>query len=249
MAANNQSNRPSNFVIFTLGIVGKGGALADKPTGTGRAFSTARGFLLTGKKGQPAPFFDLKAFASDTKVSPLVQRVADLKPRERVTVKGRLGYRKYESNGVMKEVLEVIVSAVEPFDSKQGKTSDFVMLTLKAIQEGGIMDFTSTGKARGKVSAMLSTGKDASGAYKPPLFLDVAQVSKDDTPTPVIQAISQLQKGDTFTVKGSFKMDEWEGKDGAKHHSFSIWANSIEPFHWDGQQELQDEPELEGEPA
>ena len=108
------------------------------------------------------------------------------------------------------------------------------------------MDFTSTGKARGKVSAMLSTGKDANGEYKPPLFLDVAHVSKDDNATPVIEALAQLQKGEYFTVKGAFKMDEWDGKDGAKHHSFGIWANSIESFQWDGQ-EL--EAELEGEPA
>jgi len=247
MATKNQTNRPSNFVVFTLGIVGNGGALSDSLTSTGKAFSTARGFMFTGKKDEPAPFFDLKAFGRDKNVTQLVQRVADLKPKARVTVKGRLGYRKYESNGATKEKLEVIASSVEPL-AKEEKASDFVMLTLKAIKEGGAMDFTSTGEARGKVSAMLSTGKDANGEYKPPFFVEVVHVSKDDTATPVVEAITQLQKGDTFTVKGAFKMDEWDGKDGSKHQSFSIWANSIEPFHWDGQ-ELQDEPELEGEPA
>ena len=247
MATKSNTNRPSNFVVFTLGIVGNGGALADQLTSTGKAFSTARGFLLTGKKDEPAPFFDLKAFAKDKNPSVLVQLLADLKPKARVVVKGRLGYRKYESNGEMREKLEVVVSSIAPAQ-KDENPSDFVMLTLKAIKEGGSMDFTPTGKARGKVSAMLSMGKDANGEYKPPLFLDVAHVSKDDHATPVIEAISQLQKGDYFTVKGMFKMDEWDGKDGAKHHSFGIWANSIESFHWDGQ-ELQDEPELEGEPA
>lgn len=247
MATKSNTNRPSNFVVFTLGIVGDGGVLADQPTSTGKAYSTARGFLLTGKKDEPSPFFDLKAFARDKNPGVLVQLLADLKPKARVVVKGRLGYRKYESNGVMREKLEVVVSSIAPF-AKDEKSSDFVMLTLKAIKEGGSMDFTPTGKARGKVSAMLSTGKDANGEYKPPLFVDVVHVSKDDTATPVIEAISQFQKGDTFTVKGALKMDEWDGQDGLKHHSFSIWANSIEPFHWEGQ-ELQDEPELEGEPA
>jgi single-stranded DNA-binding protein len=247
MATKSNTNRPSNFVVFTLGIVGNGGALADQPTATGRAYSTARGFLFTGNKDQPAPFFDLKAFAKDKNPSVLVKLLADLKPKARVVVKGRLGYRKYESNGATREKLEVIVSSIAPVQ-KDEKSSDFVMLTLRAIKDGGSMDFTPTGKARGKVSAMLSTGKDANGEYKPPLFLDVAHVSKDDNATPVIEALAQLQKGDTFTVKGAFKMDEWDGKDGAKHHSFSIWANSIESFQWEGQ-ELQDEPELEGEPA
>lgn len=249
MAAHTQSTRPANFVVFTLGIVGEGGALADQPTSTGRAHAAARGFLLTAKKDQPSPFFDLKVYSTDGKVSALVQRVADLKPKQRVTVKGRLGYRKYEGNSGMREKLEVVVSEVDVFDPKAGKSSDFVMLTLKAVQDGGVMDFTSTGKARAKVSAMLSTGKDATGAYKPPFFVEVAHVSKDDQPTPLMQAIAQLKKGDFFTVKGGFRMSEWESQEGTKRHGFSIWANSIEPFHWEGTSELHDEPELEGEPA
>lgn len=247
MATKTQTNRPSNFVVFTLGIVGNGGTLGDSLTSTGKAYSTARGFLFTGRKDEPSPFFDLKAFGKDKNVTQLVQRIADLKPKARVTVKGRLGYRKYESNGVMKEKLEVIASSVEPF-AREEKASDFVMLTLKAIKDGGAMDFTSTGKARGKVSAMLSTGKDANGEYKPPFFVEVVNVSKDDTATSLVEAVAQLKKGDYFTVKGALKMDEWDGQDGVKHQSFNIWANSIEPFHWDGQ-ELQDEPELIGEPA
>jgi single-stranded DNA-binding protein len=247
MATKSKPNRPSNFVVFTLGIVGDGGKLADQLTGTGRAYSTARGFLLTGNKDQPSPFFDLKAFAKDKTPGVLVKLLADLKPKARVVVKGRLGYRKYESNGAMREKLEVVVSAISPV-AKDEQPSDFVMLTLKAIKDGGSMDFTSTGKARGKVPAMLSIGKDANGEYKPPLFLDVAHVSKDDSPNAIIEAIAGLKKGEYFTVKGAFKMSEWDGQDGLPHHSFSIWANSIEPFHWEGQ-ELQDEPELEGEPA
>jgi single-stranded DNA-binding protein len=248
MAPKSNSHRPSNFVVFTLGIVGDGGKLSDQPTATGRAYSTARGFLLTGHKDQPSPFFDLKAFAKDKNPSALVKLLADLKPKSRVTVKGRLGYRKYESNGATREKLEIVVSSIAPV-AQDESPSDFVMLTLKAIKDGGSMDFTPTGKARGKVSAMLSTGRDASGQYKPPLFLDIAHVSKDDQPNAVIEALSGLQKGAFFTVKGAFKMDEWDGADGATHHSFSIWANSLEPFHWEGTSELQDEPELEGEPA
>ena len=247
MAANSKPNRPSNFVVFSLGIVGEGGKLSDQPTSTGHAYATARGFLLTGNKDQPSPFFDLKAFARDEHPSELVKLLAGLQPKQRVVVKGRLGYRKYEHNGAAREKLEIVVSSIAPVQ-KDEQPSDFAMLTLKAIKDGGEMDFTPSGKARGKVSAMLSMGRDAAGEYKPPLFLDVVHVAKDDNATPVIEALSQLQKGDFFTVKGGFKMDEWEGKDGLKRQSFSVWANSIESFQWEGR-ELQGEPELIGEPA
>jgi len=259
MTTNSKSNRPFNFVVFTLGIIGDGGQLSDTLTGTGRAFATARGYNYTGKRKEeqtkPSMFFDVKAFAFDENVTALVEQVADLSKGGKVTVKGRLGYRSWVSqNGIKKDKLEIIASSVEPFDPKDAnaKPSSFVMLTLKAIKDGGAVDFTSTGKARGKVSAMLSTGRDASGNYREPLWLDVVNVAQDDQITPVIDAIGRLQKGDYFTVKGSLSVDEWTDKDGNQRRSYSVWANSIEPFSWgdaDEQGVIENEPELEGEPA
>jgi single-stranded DNA-binding protein len=259
MTTNSKSNRPFNFVVFTLGIIRDGGELSDTLTGTGKAFATARGYNYTGKRKEeqtkPSMFFDVKAFSFDDTVSKLVQQVADLSKGAKVTVKGRLGYRKWVSqNSVEREKLEVIASSIEAFDPKDANTkpSSFVMLTLKAIKDGGVVDFTQNGRARGKVSAMLSTGKDASGNYREPLWLDVVNVAQDDQITPTIDALGQLQKGDYFTVKGSLSMEEWTDKDGNQRRSYSVWANSIEPFSWgdaDEQGALEDEPELEGEPA
>lgn len=254
MTTTNKTNRPSNFVVFTLGIVGQGGNLSDKLTLTGKSHSTARGFLLTGKKDKPSPFFNIKAYAFDENVTALVDAVSKLAAKNQVTVKGRLGYSKYESDNGTREKIDVIVSHIEGFDSKAegARASNFVMLTLRTIKDGGVVDFTTDGRARGKVSAMLSTGKDANGEYKPPFFVDVVSVSKDDSPTPVIDAIANLQKGNYFTVKGQLSMDEWE-KDGEKRQSYSIWANSVEPFYFEGQEPSQEEPnfdeELAGEPA
>jgi single-stranded DNA-binding protein len=257
MAAKNNSNRPFNFVVFTVGIVGDGGALSDTLTGTGKAFATARGYNYTGvrkeEQTKPSIFFDIKAFSPDDEVNALVQRVADLSKGDKVTVKGRLGYQKWtSSSGTEKEKLEIIASDMTKFDPKgDERPSNFVMLTLRAVKDGGIIDYTSTGRVRGRVPAMLSAGRKANGDYREPLWLDVVNVAQDDQVTPVIEAIGKLQKGDYFTVKGSLNMQEWTDHNGNQRRSYSVWANKIEPFFWSNDQEdelsIEDEPPIEDE--
>lgn len=260
-----KSSKPNNFIVMTIAAIGEGGKLNDTLTSTGKAFATMRGYNYTGKRKEeqthPSMFFDVKAYSKDDTISPFVQEVADIAKGEKVTVKGRFGFRQWVSqSGIQKEALEIIASSVEEYDPKAegARPSNFAMLTLKAhVKEDDVpMSFTQGGKAMAKVRAHLSMGKDGNGEYRPSFWVNVLHVSKDENPDEVINAISNLEKGDYFTVKGTLVREEWTGKDAdgneVPRHSYSIWANSIEPFYWDDAPAVrQGEPleDLEGEPA
>ena len=135
--------------------------------------------------------------------------------------------------------------------SKNGTTrnrpSNYVIFTLRSIATGESR-FTNNGKAMSKVRAFLSQGKEKdSDEYKPSIFFDVMAISKDENPTPVIDAISAVTDKSYFTVKGNLAMEEWTDKDGVKHQKLVIFAQSVEPFSFANEAEPADE--LEGEPA
>jgi single-stranded DNA-binding protein len=263
---NSKSSKPSNFIVMTVAPIGDGGKVSDTLTSTGKAYATARGYNYTGKRKEeqtnPSMFFDVKAYSFDDTISKLVQQVADLSKGDKVTVKGRFGFRQWVSqSGIEKEALEIIASSVEEYDSKdkEARPSNFVMLTLKAHMkeedEGNLVSYTESGKPMAKVRAHLSMGKDGNGNYRPSFWVNVLHVSKDDTMDPTIEAIGALKKGDYFTVKGTLVREEWTGKDAdgndVQRHGYTIWANSVEPFSWDTAetQETVTEEYLEGEPA
>ncbi len=264
---NSKSSKPSNFIVMTIAAIGEGGNVNDTLTSTGKAFATMRGYNYTGKRKEeqthPSMFFDVKAYSRDDTISPFVQEVADIAKGEKVTVNGRFGFRQWVSqSGIQKEALDIIASSVEEYDpkDKESRPSNFVMLTLKVHikPDDAPLSFTQTGKAMAKVRAHLSMGKDGNGEYRPSFWCNVLHVSKDENPDEVINALCDLKHGDYFTVKGTLVREEWTGKDAegndVPRHGYSIWANSIEPFHWDddsaaaGEQEESLE-DLEGEPA
>lgn len=124
MATKNNSNRPSNYVIFTLMAIADGEM---KVSAAGKPFSYVRAFLSQGKDKQteeykPSIFFDVKAFSKDEEVSALVQNVADVQNKDRFTVKGRLGMDEWTGDdGVKRQKMVIFAKSIEPysFDTTQ----------------------------------------------------------------------------------------------------------------------------------
>ena len=120
MAAKNNKNRPSNYVILTLQ------AIADaesKVSSSGKAWSHVRAFLSQGKNEdgnyKPSIFFEVKAFTKkDEKgdMSAVVKDLGAINNRERFTVKGRLGLTEWDGNdGAKHQQLVIFAASVELF--------------------------------------------------------------------------------------------------------------------------------------
>ena len=127
--------------------------------------------------------------------------------------------------------------------------SNYVIFTLHAIADGETR-FTNSGAIMAKVRAFLSQGREKdSDEFKPSIFFDVMVFSKDENSTPLVDALANIKNKSLFTVKGRLAMDEWTGKDEAKHQQMLIFATSVEPFSFENNgQELGEEEDL-GEPA
>jgi len=115
---NNKSNRPSNYVIFTLMAITDGEM---KFSAAGKPYSFVRAFLSQGKDKQteeykPSIFFDVKAFSKDEEVSAIVQNVADVQNKARFTVKGRIGMDEWTGDdGVKRQKLVTFAKSIEPY--------------------------------------------------------------------------------------------------------------------------------------
>jgi len=115
---NNKSNRPSNYVIFTLMAITDGEM---KFSAAGKPYSFVRAFLSQGKDKQteeykPSIFFDVKAFSKDEEVSAIVQNVADVQNKARFTVKGRIGMDEWTGDdGVKRQKLVIFAKSIEPY--------------------------------------------------------------------------------------------------------------------------------------
>ncbi len=129
------------------------------------------------------------------------------------------------------------------------RPSNYVIFTLMATAAGESR-YSGAGKPFAFVRAFLSQGKEKnSDEYKPSIFLDVKAFSKDEEVSALVQAVADIQKKDRFTVKGRLGMEEWTGDDGVKRQQLVIFAQSIEPFVFENEDEAETEEELEGEPA
>lgn len=120
MAANksSKSNRPSNYVIFTLRAIRDGESRYSK---SGFPFATVRAFLSQGKDKQtgeykPSVFFDVKAFSQDENATPAVEAISNIADKDYFTVKGRLSMDEWTGDdGVKRQQLVVFAQSVEPF--------------------------------------------------------------------------------------------------------------------------------------
>jgi len=133
--------------------------------------------------------------------------------------------------------------------SNSNRPANYVIFTLMAIADGE-MKVSASGKPYSFVRAFLSQGKDKkTDEYKPSVFFDVKAISQDEDVSPLVQAVADIENKDRFTVKGCIAMEEWTGNDGEKHQKLVIFAQSVEPYVFEKEDEANAEEELEGEPA
>ncbi len=113
-----QSNQPSNYVIFTLMAIADGEV---KYAQSGKPYATVRAFLSQGKdkrteEYKPSIFFDVKAFSKSDDVTALVQSVGDYVKKDRFTVKGNLAMEEWIGKDEVKhQQLVIFAKSIEPF--------------------------------------------------------------------------------------------------------------------------------------
>ena len=137
--------------------------------------------------------------------------------------------------------------------NSKNRPSNYFIVTARAFRkegEDGGVQFTKNGQPIAKSRASVGMGKDKEGNYKPSMWLEiVGYTAKGDDPNEVTEAVGALESGDYVTVKGRLAMEEWTGEDGKVRQSFTIWAQSIEPFSFDdapaqNKEEEEDEEDL-----
>jgi hypothetical protein len=125
-----------------------------------------------------------------------------------LTLVGRLGYD--EKDG--KSTVVFFPTKVEPAPS-DGKLRNYVTLTLRAGQDADPR-YSDAGHFWTRVRMALSQGKDASGNYKPSLWLTVKGFTSKEGDEAVPQALAKLSKGDLATITGrlAYEVSETNGK-------------------------------------
>ncbi len=89
---------------------------------------------------------------------------------------------------------------------------------------------SASGKPWASVRAFYSQGKDQTGEFRPSIWLQVKAFSESDEMSKSVSALSEISKGDKFTVKGRLGLEAWTTQSGEERSSLVIFANEIEPF-------------------
>ncbi len=231
MANNNgNSGKRRNLVVLTARVVQKPVA---GYTAEGQFWARARLSLGMGKNGdgsyKPSLFFDASAFGKDGDET-VPTALAELHKGDLVTLTGSLRYKEFErKDGGKGDGLGLIVQKVAPFEDG-GKFSNFAILTVRLVAGAEQNVGASSGQPYTTARAFLPMGKDqATGAYRPSLFLNVVAFSKDgDTTAP--DALAQFGKGDWMTARGRLAYEEYARQDGATGHTYKLIARQVEPF-------------------
>lgn len=136
------------------------------------------------------------------------------------TLVGRLGYDEKDGKGT----IVFFPTKVEPAPS-DGKLRNYVNLTLRAGQDSECR-YSDAGNFWGRVRMALSQGKDASGNYKPSLWLTVKGFTSKEGNDAIPQALAKLNKGDLATITGrlAYEVSETNGKG-----YFNLFAFKVEP--------------------
>ncbi len=119
-----------------------------------------------------------------------------------LTLVGRLGYDEKDGKGTATKEQSIVFfpTKVEPAPS-DGKLRNYVNLTLRAGQDADPR-YSDAGHFWTRVRMALSQGKDASGNYKPSLWLTVKGFTSKEGDEAVPQALAKLNKGDLATITG-----------------------------------------------
>jgi hypothetical protein len=192
-----------NFAVFTVDIR----SVEQKTSKEGKPYAIANAVLPM--EDDPMP---LRIVAVDGKA--IENSIAASIVTGQLTLVGRLGYdegdAKHRSEG--KGTVVLFPTKVEPAPS-DGKLRNYVNLTLRAGQDAEPR-YSDAGNFWTRVRMALSQGKDASGNYKPSLWLTVKGFTSKEGDETVPQALAQLNKGDLATITGrlTYEVSATNGK-------------------------------------
>lgn len=169
-----------NFAVFTVDI----SSVEQKTSKEGKPYAIAAATLPM-EKGEA---MHLRIIALNGIAASIVTG--------QLTLVGRLGYD--EKDG--KSTVVFFPTKVEPAPS-DGKLRNYVNVTLRTGQDAESR-YTDAGHFWTRVRMALSQGKDASGNYKPSLWLTVKGFTSKEGDETVPQALAKLNKGDLASVTG-----------------------------------------------
>jgi hypothetical protein len=199
-----------NFAVFTVDI----SSVEQKTSKEGKPYAIAAATLPM-EKGDP---MSLRIVA--------LNGIATSIFTGQHTLVGRLGYDEKDGKGTASKEQSIVFfpTKVEPAPS-DGKLRNYVNLTLRTGQDSECR-YSETGNFWARVRMALSQGKDASGNYKPSLWLTVKGFTSKEGNEAVPQALALLHKGDLATITGrlAYEVSESNGKG-----YFNLFAFKVEP--------------------
>jgi hypothetical protein len=186
-----------NFAVFTVDIR----SVEQKTSKEGKPYAIANAVLPMEDDPMPLRIVALDGIAASIVTGQL-------------TLVGRLGYDEKDGKGTATKEQSIVFfpTKVEPAPS-DGKLRNYVNLTLRAGQDADPR-YSDAGHFWTRVRMALSQGKDASGNYKPSLWLTVKGFTSKEGNEAVPQALATLTKGDLATITGrlAYEVSETNGK-------------------------------------
>jgi hypothetical protein len=192
-----------NFAVFTVDI----SSVEQKTSKEGKPYAVAAATLPMEKDAMPLRIVALNGIAASIVAG-------------QHTLVGRLGYD--EKDG--KSTVVFFPTKVEPAPS-DGKLRNYVNLTLRAGQDAESR-YSDAGNFWTRVRMALSQGKDASGNYKPSLWLTVKGFTSKEGDETVPQALAKLNKGELASITGrlAYEVSATNGKGYVNLMAFKVEA-------------------------
>jgi hypothetical protein len=193
-----------NFAVFTVDI----SSVEQKTSKEGKPYAVATATLPM-EKSDP---MSLRVVA--------LNGIATSIAAGQHTLVGRLGYDEKDGKGT----IVFFPTKVEPAPS-DGKLRNYVILTLRAGQDAESR-YSDAGNFWTRVRMALSQGKDASGNYKPSLWLTVKGFTSKEGDEAVPQALAKLNKGELASITGrlAYEVSTSNGKGYVNLMAFKVEA-------------------------
>ena len=192
-----------NFAVFTVDI----SSVEQKTSKEGKPYAVASATLPMEKDTMPLRIVALNGIAASIVTG-------------QHTLVGRLGYDEKDGKGT----IVFFPTKVEPAPS-DGKLRNYVNLTLRAGQDAESR-YSDAGNFWTRVRMALSQGKDASGKYKPSLWLTVKGFTSKEGDETVPQALAKLNKGELASITGrlAYEVSTSNGKGYVNLMAFKVEA-------------------------
>ena len=148
-----------------------------------------------------------------------------LKDGETKNISGELGYNEFLRHSG--EKVQQLVLRAKRVDNltEDGKTRNFVHLTVKAGEDGTTAYGSASGSAWGHVRSFKSMGKKlGSDEYRPSLWLTLKGFTTKEGDETIAYAIGSIQKGQYIEVKGSLGYELYN-----ELPQFSVIVRKLDP--------------------